>query len=122
MLQFTGTLKVKKDEVVISDKFKKREFVVSDDHDQYEQLICFQLAQDKTSLIDNVEIGSQITVNFNLRGREWTNKDGVVMHFNTLDAWKIDSGAQAPAPTTSASPAATAAANTTDLDSEDLPF
>ena len=90
MLQITGTLKIKKDEQIISDKFKKREFVLSDDHDQYEQLICFQLAQDKTSLIDAMEIGSQITVHFNLRGREWTNKDGVVMHFNTLDALRVE--------------------------------
>ena len=26
---------------------------------------------------------------FNLRGREWTNPEGVVKHFNSIDAWKI---------------------------------
>lgn len=118
MLQITGTLKIKKDEQIISDKFKKREFVLSDDHDQYEQLICFQLAQDKTSLIDAMEIGSQITVHFNLRGREWTNKDGVVMHFNTLDAWKVESGAAAPAATS----APAAPAESPKMDEKDLPF
>jgi len=95
MLQVTGTLKVKKDEQVISDKFKKREFVISDGHESYPQLISFQLANDKTSLIDSIELESEITVHFNLRGREWTNKEGVVMHFNTLDAWKVDAGGQA---------------------------
>lgn len=90
MLSIKGVLKVKKDEHVVSEKFKKREFVISDDHDQYPQMIMFQLAQDKTSLIDSFEIGSEITVYFNLRGREWTNKEGKVMYFNTLDAWKIE--------------------------------
>ena len=117
MLQFTGTLKIKKDEQVISDKFKKMDIVVSDDHDSYPQLVSFQLANDNIAKVANIEIGSQVTITFNLRGREWTNKEGVVMHFNTLDAWKIEGGAiSANAP----SPVADAAPN---LDtSEDLPF
>ena len=107
MYTFTGTLKVKKDEQVVSDKFKKREFVMSDDHESYPQVISFQLAQDKTSLIDAVEVGSQITVHFNLRGRDWTNKEGKVMYFNTLDAWRIESGAvAAPVAATAAFPVA----------------
>ena len=123
MLQFTGTLKIKKDEQVISDKFKKMDIVISDDHDSYPQLVSFQLANDNIDKIKNVEVGSKITVTFNLRGREWTNKEGVVMHFNTLDAWKVDVvGAtptgSAPAP----SEEAKAAANTTALDDGDLPF
>ncbi len=119
MLQITGILKVKKDEQVISDKFKKREFVISDGHDMYPQMIMFQLAQDKTSLIDGIDLESEITVHFNLRGREWTNKEEKVMYFNTLDAWKIEGGAQ-----TQAAPVTAAAAPQQDpLDvHEDLPF
>ena len=29
-------------------------------------------------------------VQFNLRGREWSNPQGEVKYFNTLDAWKIE--------------------------------
>jgi hypothetical protein len=117
MFSIKGTLKVKKDEQVISDKFKKREFVISDGHSDYPQLIAFQLAQDKTSLIDGHELESEITVHFNLRGREWTNKEGKVMYFNTLDAWRIEGGTQqnnAPSPVAQAAPK---------MDEEsDLPF
>ncbi len=26
---------------------------------------------------------------FNVRGREWTNKDGNVLYFTTLNGWKV---------------------------------
>lgn len=79
--------------VQISDKFKKREFVVEIDRDgKYPQLVQFQLAQDKCGLIDGARRGSDVTVHFNLRGRQWTDpKSGEVKTFNTLDAWKIES-------------------------------
>lgn len=98
MFSLKGTLKVIGEEQVISEKFKKREFVLEDNSGQYPQVISFQLAQDKVSLIDGHQEGSELTVYFNLRGREWTSpKDGQVRYFNTLDAWKIEGGVAAPA-------------------------
>ena len=89
--QLKGKLTVINEVQQISDQFKKREFVVSDEADKYPQTIMFQLAQDNCSKIDAFKVGDQIEVSFNLRGREWTNpKDGVVRYFNTLDAWKIE--------------------------------
>ena len=42
-----------------------------------------------------------VEVFFNLRGREWTNPQGEVKVFNTLDAWKIQPlNAGGAAPTT----------------------
>jgi len=90
MLQITGVLKVKFNEQIVSDKFKKREFVVTENSSQYPQYINFQLAQDKCSLIDNFNEGDTIKVSFNLRGREWTNPQGEVKYFNSLDAWRIE--------------------------------
>jgi len=89
-LTLTGILKVKKDESVVNDKFKKLEFVVTDTASQYPQHVSFQLTQDRTSLLDNVNEGDKITVSFNLRGREWTSPQGEVKYFNTLEAWKIE--------------------------------
>ena len=42
-------------------------------------------------MLDNFKEGDQVEVFFNLRGREWTNPQGEVKVFNTLDAWKIES-------------------------------
>ena len=100
MLTLKGRLKVKKEEQVINDRFKKREFVLTDEGSQYPKDILFQLAQDRTSLLDQFNEGDELNVYFNLRGREWTSPTGEVKYFNTLDAWKIEvaSAAAAPAP------------------------
>ena len=90
MFNLTGVLKVKNQEQQISEKFKKREFVVSDNSSQYPQHISFQLTQDKCSLLDAYQVGDEIKVHFNLRGREWTNPQGEVKFFNSLEAWKIE--------------------------------
>ena len=88
--QFTGVLKVKNDTVQVSEKFSKREFVVTDTSSQYPQDVLFQLTQDKCSLLDNVAVNEQITVSFNLRGREWINPQGEAKYFNSLDAWRVE--------------------------------
>lgn len=93
MFNITGTLKVKNAEQQVSEKFRKREFVITDNSSQYPQHISFQLTQDKCSLIDNCKVGDEIKVFFNLRGREWKSpKDGEIKYFNSLEAWKIESG------------------------------
>ena len=90
MFKLTGTLKVIKDTVQISEKFAKREFVISDTSSMYPQDILFQAVQDKCSMLDAVNEGEQVDVSFNLRGREWTSPQGEVKYFNTLDAWRIE--------------------------------
>lgn len=89
-MQITGTLKVKKEEQVVNDRFKKREFVITDNSSQYPQHILFQLTQDKCSLLEGIREGDVLTVHFNLRGREWTSPQGEVKYFNTLEAWRIE--------------------------------
>ena len=92
-LKISGTLKKISDSVHVSDKFKKRDFVLTDSSTQYPQHIAFQLSQDRCTLIDRLKEGDQVEVHFNLRGREWTSPQGEVKYFNTLDAWKIVAGA-----------------------------
>ena len=98
-MQLTGILKLKKDEQAVNDKFRKREFVVTENSSQYPQQISFQLTQDRCSLLDQVKVGETIIVHFNIRGREWTSPQGEIKYFNTLEAWKLDrnaSGASQP--------------------------
>jgi hypothetical protein len=92
-MDITGILKVKMDTQQVSEKFKKREFVITDNSSQYPQVIAFQLTQDKCGLIDQYKVGDEIKVHFNLRGREWTSPKGEVRYFNTLEAWRIEGGA-----------------------------
>lgn len=68
-----------------SEKFSTRQFTIKTTEEKYEQFITFELINDKTSLIDAFGIGEEITVSFNLKGREWKEK-----FFNTLEAWKVE--------------------------------
>lgn len=90
MFKLTGTLKVIKPTTQVTEKFSKREFVISDTSSMYPQDIIFQAAQDKCSMLDGMSEGEQVEVSFNLRGREWTSPQGEVKYFNTLDAWRIE--------------------------------
>src|ERR1044072_8760266 len=90
MLQIQGTLKVKFEEQKVSDRFRKRDFVIQDNSSQYPQLITFQLVQDRCALIDPFNVGEEVRVNFNLRGREWKSPQGETKYFNTIDVWKLE--------------------------------
>jgi hypothetical protein len=95
MFELNGIIKVKKDEQKVSDSFKKREFVVTDNSSNYPQHILFQLTQERCRLLDDVNVGDQVKVSFFLRGREWQGKDGGgVKYFNSLDAWRVERGSK----------------------------
>lgn len=82
----------------ISEKFAKREFVIAT-QDKYPQQILLQVTQERCELLDNIMEGEKVQAFINIRGREWTNPQGEVKYFNTLEAWKIsnESGQSAPA-------------------------
>lgn len=81
-----------KDTQVISEKFKKREFVLEvSNNPAYVQKVLFQLTQDKVDMIEGFNEGDEVKVYFNLQGKEWTSPKGEVKFFNTLDVWKLES-------------------------------
>ena len=93
----TGRLHEIFDEQQVSDKFRKREFVLEVQDGQYPQQIKFQLTQDKTSLIDPYKMGDEVKVTFDLRGRGF-NKNGQMLYFTNLEAWRVEAAsAGAPA-------------------------
>lgn len=118
-MQLSGIIKVIKDEQVVSEKFKKREFVLTDASSQYPQHISFQLTQDRCKLMDQYNEGETVTVHFNIRGREWTSPQGEIKFFNTLEAWKIDRNQGAPSQSQSTENLQNAGAPD---DANDLPF
>ena len=132
-MEVVGTLKVKFETQKVSERFTKRDFVLTTEASTpYPQHVSFQITQDKCSLLDKFNEGEEIKVQFNLRGREWKSPQGETKFFNTLEAWRIErlqgsnNGGQTTQNTnqssntinTTASPVFTA--NTDDND--DLPF
>lgn len=89
-MEVIGTLKVKFDTQKVSDRFQKREFVLTTEaNTPYPQHVSFQVTQDKCTMLDQFNDGEEIKVQFNLRGREWNGPQGV-KYFNTLEAWRIE--------------------------------
>lgn len=91
--ELTGKLLIKSDTMQKTETFKTREFVVEKSEDINGKLITnlikFQCVQDRTGIIDRVNVGDEIKVHFNIRGSKW-EKDGRVSYFNNLDAWRIE--------------------------------
>lgn len=88
----TGKVKLVQDAKTISDKFTVREFVVTVEDGKYPQDIALQFVNDKVSLLDSVEAGQEVTVSFDIRGREYNGR-----YFNNLNAWKIQTEGEVPA-------------------------
>ena len=80
----TGIIKVIFPTESRSDKFSSRDFVLEIPDGNYPQLIKFQAVQERCGLLDQFTEGEQVTVHFDLRGREWNGK-----YLTNLNAWKI---------------------------------
>ncbi len=91
--ELTGKLVAKYDTVQRTETFKVREFAVEKSEDFNGRTITnyakFQCVQDKTAIIDRVNIGDEIKVYFNIKGSKW-EKDGKVNYITNLDAWRIE--------------------------------
>ena len=90
--ELSGKLIVKDAEQQVSASFKKREFVIevaNERNNDWNDFIKFQLTQDKCQLLDTVNIGDEVKVGFNIRGRKW-EKNGQISYFSNLEAWRLE--------------------------------
>ena len=101
-MKITGKIKMIGETEQVSDKFKKRELVVTTfENPTYPQHISMQCTNDKVVMLDNLTVGQEVSIEANLRGREWTSPTGQIKYFNTIECWKLDVIGEAvkPAPT-----------------------
>ena len=74
----------------VTETFQKREFVIEfAENPSYPEYIKFEVIQDRCTLLDPFKAGDTISVDFNLKGRKWQDKNGAVKYFNTLQAWRL---------------------------------
>ena len=69
--------------------FRKREMVVTTE-EQYPQHIMVEFVQDKCDLLNAFQVGQQVKISINLRGREWVNPQGETKYFNSIQGWRIE--------------------------------
>ena len=91
--ELIGKLVAKFDTVQRTETFKTREFVVEKTEEisgrSIVNFVKFQCVQDKTSMVDRVNLGDNIKVYFNIKGTKW-EKDGKTKYITNLDAWRLE--------------------------------
>lgn len=88
--QIKGRIKAIFPTIQISDKFTKRDVVITTTTDMYPQDILVQFTQDKCVVLDFYNPGNEVDVDYNLKGREWINPQGEAKYFNTIEGWRIN--------------------------------
>ncbi len=91
--EIVGKLIEKFETQQVSDRFKKREFVILKEENVngsiFSDHIKFQLIQDKCDVVDAVNLNDEIKVSFNIKGNKW-EKNGQTSYFTNLDAWRVE--------------------------------
>lgn len=87
-MEIKGKIKKIFDTETFKNDFKKKDIVITT-QEQYPQDIVIQFTQDKILLLNDYKVGNLVNVYFNIRGKEWTNPQGVKKYFNSLEGWRI---------------------------------
>jgi single-strand DNA-binding protein len=82
--ELTGKVKLIQDEQTFDSGFKKREMVVIVEDGKFPQEINLEFVQDKISLLDSLSPGQEVTVTFDIRGREYNGR-----YYNNLQGWQV---------------------------------
>jgi len=79
---------------IISDNFKKREFILKHaPNPDYPDFLKLEVVQNKTDLLDKYKVGDNVEVDLNLKGKRW-EKGKESGYFNSLQAWRIQPASQ----------------------------
>ncbi len=90
-MELKGKIHEISETIQVTETFKKREVVIEyAENPQYPEFIKFEATQERCSLLDNVKIGDQVEIFFNLRGRPWTDNTGKKVYFNSLQLWRLN--------------------------------
>ena len=89
-MEVSGKIKVLGDIKTFGDNgFRKREVVITT-QEQYPQHLLIEFVQDRCELLDSFNVGENVKISINLRGREWENPEGDVKYFNSIHGWRIE--------------------------------
>ena len=113
----TGKIKLIQEAKTFDSGFTKREMVVIVEDGKYPQEINIEFVQDKINLLDDLQVGQEVTVTFDIRGREYNGR-----YFNNLQGWKIVTQADEGAFPTEEQSFASQNLAPTDFDDKDIPF
>lgn len=88
--EFTGIVKKIFPEQTFPSGFAKREIVLTSQEDRYPQDVVFEFVKEKMSELESVKEGEEVTISFDLKGREYNGR-----YFVNLGGWRLRKGAKA---------------------------
>ena len=88
-MEVEGKIKLIGQTETVGNGFTKRQLVVTT-NETYPQHLSIEFVKDKTSILDSYNVGQDVKVSINLRGREWTSPAGEVKFFNSIQGWRIE--------------------------------
>ena len=89
-MEVQGKIKLLGDIKTYGDNgFRKREVVITT-QEQYPQHLLIEFIQDRCELLDSFNVGENVKISINLRGREWENPEGEIKYFNSIHGWRIE--------------------------------
>ena len=101
-MEFKGRIHKILETQQISATFQKRDIVIESSATKgdrtYTELVTFQFVQDKVDLLNSFEIGQDVEIIFNIKGRCWVSPQNEEKFFNTLQAFVINVAANAEEP------------------------
>lgn len=71
-----------------ANKLKIRDVIIVTD-EQYVQTLAIQFKQNLAENF-NFKVDDNVSIDINLKGREYTKPDGQVNVFNTIEGWKVE--------------------------------
>ncbi len=89
-MEVLGKIKILGDIKTYGDNgFRKREVVITT-QEQYPQHLLIEFIQDRCEFLDSFNVGENVKISINLRGREWENPEGEIKYFNSIHGWRIE--------------------------------
>jgi hypothetical protein len=77
----------------ISATFVKRAFILyveNEKNKDWSDYVTLELQQSNVDEMEKYKKYDKIKCHINLRGRKWTNNEGIEVYFNTIVVWKIE--------------------------------
>ena len=89
-MELKGTIvQINPVETVGTSNFKKSSIWI-ETGDKYPQTIEIEFVKEKADEIQSLSVGTAVTLQIDVRGRKWTNKEGTTRVFNSLQGWKYE--------------------------------
>jgi hypothetical protein len=89
-LEVVGKVCHKSEVELLGQNQIKKQIIAVETDGQYPQKIPVEFLKDKVDLLNNVEVGQSVKVSVNIKGKEYTDRNGVVRFGLSFQGWKIE--------------------------------